>query len=353
MSSVSSRAVIAASVLRVLSSQWYNTKLRLSLLHLALLPHFFSWRINKEGGIWRPNMPQIRYKCGSRYWTPLLLPPPLPAGAAVTGCVWESPAPVTAALSSSAASGFPPAAAWLSAGSAGSSCGPCPGSFSQRRCSSRAAGGTPRCPCWCSSCLPGPAELAGGRRRSPGGQKHKYVFGCGEAGCKVVFYYFLTHLSIIYTWKHLYCTHTHLRVGVAVVVVCAPGAQVVAETGRRVRQVRQSHHVITAPSHQSLRLAVWHHVHLSQLVIWCGVGQGVGLPRVRAGPLLDDWGHPGIRHLEGVGSRKKMSFFFYVKFKCVSVCVCVCVYVFILLFYWKQRTTCTKQKHRRLWQLQK
>lgn len=120
-------------------------------------------------------MPTIntRNKFGSRYWSPLLLPHQPPADAAGTWCVWECPAPVSAALSSSAASGFHPAAAWPSAGSAGSSCEPCPGSFSQRRCSSRVAAGTLHCPCWCSSCLLGPAKLAGGRRRNPGGQKRK------------------------------------------------------------------------------------------------------------------------------------------------------------------------------------
>lgn len=110
-----------------------------------------------------------------RYWTPPLLRPRLPAGAAVTGCVSECPAPASAVLSSSAASGSRPAAARPSAGSAGSSCGPCLGSSSQRRCSSHVSCGTLRCLCWCSSWAPGPWGSAEGRQRSPGGvQTHLY-----------------------------------------------------------------------------------------------------------------------------------------------------------------------------------
>lgn len=76
-----------------------------------------------------------------------------------------------------------------------------------------------------------------------------------------------------------------LSVGVALVVVCVPRAQGVAEAGRHVRHVRQSHHllrhsVITAPSHQSLRLAVCH-VHLSQLIGWRVRVQGVGVSLTR------------------------------------------------------------------------
>lgn len=115
-----------------------------------------------------------------------------------------------------------------------------------------------------------------------------------------------------------------LSVGVALVVVCAPGARGVAETGRRVRQVRHSHHlfshsVLTTTPHQSLRLAVWDHVHLSQLigrtsqvgsvgVQGLGMAVAVGLTWVRAHPLLDDRGHPGIRHLSGLGNRMGFKF---------------------------------------------
>lgn len=96
----------------------------------------------------------------------------------------------------------------------------------------------------------------------------------------------------------------------ALAVVCAPRARGVAETGGGVRQVGQSHHllshsVIAAPSHQSLRLAVRYHVHLGQLigrasVVGSGRVQalGVWVDLTRVCPLLDDRGHPGIRHLE-------------------------------------------------------
>lgn len=108
----------------------------------------------------------------------------------------------------------------------------------------------------------------------------------------------------------------------ALVLVCAPCTRGVAETGRGVWQVRQSHHllshsVITVPSHQSLCLAVWYHVNLSQLIgrpsmvgsgrvqgLGVGVVVGVGVGLTWVCPLLDDRGDPGFRHLEGSEAEK-------------------------------------------------
>lgn len=76
-----------------------------------------------------------------------------------------------------------------------------------------------------------------------------------------------------------------LRVDMALVVVCVSCIGGVAETGRRVGQIRQSHHlvrdpVIRAPPPQPLSLAVRHHVHLRQLIGRRGLVEGVVLPRV-------------------------------------------------------------------------
>lgn len=134
--------------------------------------------------------------------------------------------------------------------------------------------------------------------------------------CRVVFDDFHTReeniLKPIIHISTTTLTNTHLlSVDVALAVVCAPRAGGVAETGSGVRQVGQSHHllshsVIAAHSHQPLRLAVRYHVHLGQLI---GRSSVVGSCRVQAlgvrvdltwvCPLLDDRGHPGIRHLEG------------------------------------------------------
>lgn len=134
---------------------WWNLTSDISKLQINLTPTATS------------------YICAhiSRSQRPLLLPPRLRADAAVTGCASECPAPASAALSSSAASGSPPGAAGPAAGSAGPSCGPCPCSSSRRCCSSLVAGDTLHCPCWCSSCSPEHAELAGGRKRSPTDRK--------------------------------------------------------------------------------------------------------------------------------------------------------------------------------------
>lgn len=94
--------------------------------------------------------------------------------------------------------------------------------------------------------------------------------------------------------------------GAAVVVLLAavvPTARTGADTGGRVGQVRQAHHllghpVIGAPPHQSLRRIVRNHVDLRQLT---GrprvVGRGRVVTLTRVCPLLDDGGHPRLGHL--------------------------------------------------------
>lgn len=82
-----------------------------------------------------------------------------------------------------AAGGCPPASARLSVGSAGYVAGPCLGSSSPQRCSSRAADGTLSCPCSGSASSQGSAGTrggtGGGSERSPG-EKGGGVEECEE-----------------------------------------------------------------------------------------------------------------------------------------------------------------------------
>lgn len=106
---------------------------------------------------------------------------------------------------------------------------------------------------------------------------------------------------------HLLSVAVALVALVALVVVCAGCARRVAETGCCVRQVRQPHHllghsVLAVAPHHPLGLVVREHVHRSHLTAGPGLArahrvQDVGLTRVRGRPLLDDRGHPRIRHL--------------------------------------------------------
>lgn len=108
----------------------------------------------------------------------------------------------------------------------------------------------------------------------------------------------------------------------ALVVVGAHYTGGVAEAGGGVGQVRQPHHllchpVVAIPPHQALRLAVRDHVQLSQLTGRAGMGHGGGVQGLAVGvglalvcPLLDNRGHPGIRHLEEFGTRIRLDFIF-------------------------------------------
>lgn len=94
---------------------------------------------------------------------------------------------------------------------------------------------------------------------------------------------------------------------VLLLVAVVPTARTCADTGGRVGQVRQAHHllghpVISAPPHQALGLIVRNHVDLRQLTGRAHVaGRGrivrLGVTLTRVCPLLDDRGHPRLGHL--------------------------------------------------------
>lgn len=86
----------------------------------------------------------------------------------------------------------------------------------------------------------------------------------------------------------------------------------------RVGQVRHLLPVLGTPPHEPLTLTVGHHVHRGHLI---GRGPLVGAQnltvdrtRVRGPPLLDDGGHPGIRHL-GRGGHKLGEIFYFIFLK--------------------------------------
>lgn len=91
---------------------------------------------------------------------------------------------------------------------------------------------------------------------------------------------------------------------VLLLVAVVPSARTGADTGGRVGQVRQAHHllghpVISVPPRQALRLVVRNHVDLAGRPHVAGRGRIVrlGVTLTRVCPLLDDRGHPRLGHL--------------------------------------------------------